>query len=161
MYLATVKLGSIRGQRMTYRNYPDHRRYGTSLPVPCGTCSSTTRGRSNDYSGRRSSPNMSMLIRRTLSAVKAAVPPTRHQHLERRAWSQRHWASSTCVWIVPKNGSEYASLHGDKRQGVLSSSLLPHTGATGFKPYAISMSSLLPLRARTFRMKHRTTLFSY
>jgi len=139
-----------------------------SLPAECGTCSSTMRGRSNDCSGRqsclsadRSCLHMSALIRRSLSAVNAAVHPTRHQRLERLASSQHPTASSACVWIVPKNGTEQVlSPRGQatgRMRNSLSSSLLPHTGATGFpcqqtgiKPQTVSMSSLLPLRARTF-----------
>src|SRR5919202_1024847 len=116
-----------------HRNYPDHRRYGTSLPEPCGTCSSTTRGRSNDCSGRRSSLYTSVLMRRSLSAVKAAVLPIRHQRLERLAWSQRHWASSACVWIVPKNGSEQC--------------LSPRGQATG-STQTTAPPRFFPLRAR-------------
>ena len=119
-----------------------------SLPAEYGTCSSTMRGRSNDCSGRQSCLHMSALIRRTQSAVNAAVHPIRHQRLERLASSQRHTASSACVWIVPKNGSEQGSPRGQttgRTRNSLSSSLLPHTGATGQKPSAVSMNFLLPL----------------
>jgi hypothetical protein len=74
-------------------------------------------------------------------------------------------------WKIPTSQSwQYTGLetakglYGDKRQGACithtasegphSSSLLPLTGATGFTPYAVSMSILLPLRARTLPTIH-------
>jgi hypothetical protein len=66
------------------------------------------------------------------------------------------------VWIVPKNGSEQSlSPRGQttgRTRNSLSSSLLLRNGRgmvfpcqqTGIKPQTVSMSILLPLRARTF-----------
>jgi hypothetical protein len=65
--------------------------------------------------------------------VKAAVHPTRCQRLERPASSQRHMASSACVWIVPKNGPE---------QG-----LSPQGQATG-RTQTASPPRFFPQRAR-------------